>query len=110
MSFPGDEDERKPPPRDRLKERLQDLERRLDPEGGKPEGLSEEERERRSTALGKALRLSTELLAGVFGGAVIGWLLDRWLGTLPLFLMVFLILGMAAGILNAVRGAREMNK
>lgn len=113
MSFPGDGDAdgRKPSPgsRDRLKERLEELDRRLASQGGKREGLSEEEQKRRSTALGIAMRLATELLVGVFGGGLIGWLLDRWLGTLPLFLVVFLLLGMAAGILNAVRGAREMS-
>src|SRR5690348_116011 len=100
MSVPGDGDaDGRKPPRDRLKERLEALDRRLNPQDDKPKGMSEGDLRRRSTALGRALRLSTELVVGVFGGGLIGWLLDRWFGTLPLFLVVFLLLGMAAGIL-----------
>jgi len=36
-------------------------------------------------------------------GAVIGWLLDRWLGTKPWLILVFFILGFAAGLLNVYR-------
>ncbi len=94
---------------DRLKERLRELERKLDTEGSNErETMSEQERGRRSSALGKAFRLSTELVAGVFVGGFVGWLLDRWLKTLPLFLVVFLLLGIAAGLTNAVREARRM--
>jgi ATP synthase protein I len=113
MSSPGDGDQDgnkvSPESSERLKQRLRDIDRRLKTEfEGKREGLSEEERGRRSTALGKAMRLSTELVAGVFVGGMIGWLLDRWLKTLPLFLIVFLLLGIAAGLLNAVREAQKM--
>jgi ATP synthase protein I len=108
----GDPDERAavPKPADRLKERLRELERKLEPHDGEQQGLSEEERERRGSALGKAFRLSTELVAGVFVGGFLGWLLDRWFGTLPLFLVVFLLLGIAAGFLNVIRAAREMGE
>ncbi len=94
--------------RDRLKERLRELEQKLKPGNGERESMSEAERIRRSSALGRAFRLSTELVAGVFVGGFLGWLLDRWLGTLPLFLVVFLLLGIAAGLMNAVREARRM--
>ncbi len=58
--------------------------------------------------LGMALRMSTELVAAVVVGAGMGWLLDQWLGTMPLFLLVFLLLGMAAGFRNVIRTATEM--
>lgn len=106
----GDQDGRKTNPEssDRLKQRLRELEQKLEHGNGERETMSDEERGRRGSALGKAFRLSTELVAGVFVGGFIGWLLDRWLGTLPLFLVVFLLLGIAAGLLNAVREARKM--
>lgn len=94
---------------DRLKQRLRDLERKLDAGEGEREVMSDEERGRRGSALGKAFRLSTELVAGVFVGGFIGWLLDGWLNMRPLFLVVFLLLGIAAGLLNAVREARKMS-
>jgi ATP synthase protein I len=49
--------------------------------------------------------LSTELVAGVLVGAAIGWLLDRWLGISPWGMIVFLLLGFAAGVLNVMRAA-----
>lgn len=58
--------------------------------------------------MGIAFRLSTELVAGVFVGGAIGLLLDKWLGTGPLFLLIFFFLGMAAGILNVFRTARQL--
>ena len=62
----------------------------------------------RSTAMGIAFRLVTELVAGVFVGAAIGWVLDSWLGTRPWFLLVFFFIGVAAGILNVYRAARQI--
>ena len=53
----------------------------------------------------RRFRLSTELVAGVFVGAVIGWFLDRTLGISPWGLIVFVLLGFAAGVLNVIRGA-----
>ena len=62
----------------------------------------------RSGALGMAFRLGAEMVVGVAIGGVIGWALDSWLGTAPAFLIMFLLLGSGAGILNAVRSARRM--
>ena len=59
-------------------------------------------------AFGQALRLGVELVAGVAVGGFIGWALDRFLGTAPLLMVVFLGLGAAAGIMNVVRTAKRM--
>jgi F0F1-type ATP synthase assembly protein I len=48
-------------------------------------------------------RVATELLAGLMIGAGIGWTIDKWLDTNPWFLILFFILGGAAGILNLWR-------
>jgi ATP synthase protein I len=63
--------------------------------------------QRAATASGYArgFRLSSELVAGVLVGAGIGWLIDRWLGVSPWGLIVFLLLGFAAGVLNVMRSA-----
>jgi ATP synthase protein I len=66
------------------------------------------EPEARGAALGKALRLATELVAGVVVGGFIGWALDRAFGSAPFLMVVFLILGSAAGIMNVVRSAKAM--
>jgi ATP synthase protein I len=58
-----------------------------------------------ASALARGLRLSSELVAGVLVGAVLGWLLDRWLGISPWGLIVFVLLGFVAGVLNVMRAA-----
>lgn len=62
----------------------------------------------RRSAMGIAFRVTTELLAGVLVGGFIGWQLDYWLGTKPVMLLIFFVLGAAAGILNVMRVARQM--
>ena len=48
-------------------------------------------------------RVGTELLAGLIIGAGIGWTLDQWINTTPLFLIIFFITGGVAGIYNLWR-------
>lgn len=55
-------------------------------------------------------RLSSELVAGVLVGGAIGWALDYWLGISPWGLIVFLLLGFAAGVLNVMRSAGVIAK
>src|SRR5262245_6033813 len=66
------------------------------------------EGEARGAAFGKALRLATELVAGVAVGGFIGWALDHLFGSAPFLMVAFLILGAAAGIMNVVRSAKAM--
>jgi ATP synthase protein I len=63
--------------------------------------------DRAATASGYArgFRLSSELVAGVLVGAGLGWLIDRLLGISPWGLIVFLLLGFVAGVLNVMRSA-----
>ena len=55
-------------------------------------------------------RLAVELLAGVLVGLSAGYFLDRWLGTSPWLMLLFLFLGAGAGFLNLVRAAEELDK
>jgi ATP synthase protein I len=48
-------------------------------------------------------RVLSYLIAGLGGGAVIGWVLDQWFGTLPLFLLLLMFLGTAAGFRNIIK-------
>ena len=48
-------------------------------------------------------RVGTELLAGLIIGAGIGWIIDQWLNTMPLFLIIMFVLGAVAGISNLWR-------
>jgi ATP synthase protein I len=72
---------------------------------GHPSDGSGTQRAATASGYAKGFRLSSELVAGVLVGAGIGWLLDRWLGISPWGLIVFLLLGFAAGVLNVMRSA-----
>ena len=56
-------------------------------------------------AMAQGFRILAELVSGVLVGAIIGWQLDQWSGMSPLFLIVFLILGVAAGFWNMMKSA-----
>ncbi|GGK39300.1 hypothetical protein GCM10011322_28010 [Salinarimonas ramus] len=62
------------------------------------------------SGLGKALRFSAEFIAGIFAGTGIGWALDQVAGTSPWGMIVGLVLGFAAGMLNIMRAAGELNR
>ncbi len=62
------------------------------------------------TAAGMAWRMTLELVVGVMVGAAMGWGLDALFGTLPVFLVVFILLGFAAGIRTVMRSADELRK
>lgn len=91
-----------------LSARLQRLGERLgrQAQGRKDEaGPPQQDAGRNASMLARGFRLSTELVAGVLVGAFIGWALDKWLGISPWGMIVFLLLGFAAGVLNVVRSA-----
>ena len=63
-----------------------------------------------AASLGKALKISTELVAAVVVGSIIGFLLDVWFDTKPLLTICFFFMGVAAGILNVFKSAKKMQK
>ena len=63
-----------------------------------------------AASLGKALKISTELVAAVVVGSIIGFLLDGWFDTKPLLTICFFFMGVAAGILNVFKSAKKMQK
>jgi len=56
-----------------------------------------------------AMRIGTEIVAAVLIGVGIGYFLDDWLGTKPLFLIIFFLLGSAAGFMNVYRVVNGMD-
>jgi ATP synthase protein I len=62
------------------------------------------------SGLSRGLRLGSEFIAANLVGAGIGYLLDLWLNTGPWLLLVFVMVGFAAGVLNVTRSAAEMNR
>ncbi|MBN9317424.1 MAG: AtpZ/AtpI family protein [Devosia sp.] len=62
------------------------------------------------SGLSRGLRLGSEFIAAILVGAGLGYLLDLWLKTSPWLLLVMLLVGFAAGVLNVVRSTAEMNR
>ena len=66
--------------------------------------------EKKGSFMGSAFKLGTELVAAVAVGTIIGFILDSWFDTKPWLIIVFFFLGTAAGILNVIRTAKQMQK
>ena len=88
-------------------ERLQALGRKLD--AARQSEMSVPRRGSTSSLLGMAFRIAAELIAGLGVGGVVGWQLDRWLGTRPAFLLALIVLGAAGAFLNIFRAANRMH-
>ncbi|MFC0240999.1 AtpZ/AtpI family protein [Rhodopseudomonas telluris] len=73
-------------------------------------GSGSEDGPARASAMALGFRLSSELVAGVLGGAALGWGFDRLLSTSPWGLIVFSLLGFTAGVINVMRAAGVMAK
>lgn len=99
--------DRKRPPTDEaaLSERLRRLGERLERTSSTPPDTSAPRPATDASGLARGIRFSTELVAGVVVGGLIGWFLDRWLGISPWGFIVFVLLGFAAGMLNLMRAA-----
>ena len=86
-----------------LSKRLHELDRRLDESRAEREKENRPEPDRPGIAM--AMRLGADFVAGVVLGAALGWGFDKLFGTTPWGLIVFLLLGFAAGTLSVMRSA-----
>ncbi|ABD09253.1 FoF1 ATP synthase, subunit I [Rhodopseudomonas palustris HaA2] len=99
-----------------LSARLGSLDRRLSKIGGSRNigtdgsGDQQDAAQAKASAMAVGLRMSSELVAGVLGGAALGWGLDRLLSMSPWGLIVFALLGFTAGVINVMRAAGVMAK
>jgi len=64
----------------------------------------------KSSLLGIAFKMSTELVAAVLVGTIIGFIFDTWFGTKPWLILTFFFVGAIAGVLNVIRSAKNMQK
>ena len=103
---PGDKrpDRSSPSSNAGLSGRLQDLDRRLDKSRAEHVARAPKEPPRRP-GVAMALRLGADFVAGVVVGAAVGWGIDRLFGVSPWGLIVFVLLGFAAGVLSVLRSA-----
>ena len=88
---------------DDLERRRRDLEASLATR--RPDRLEGNDGAKATAGYGQALKLSSEFIAGIVVGVGLGWFLDRVAGTSPWGLIVGLLLGFGAGVLNVLRSS-----
>lgn len=98
--------EDRPPPSPDFEARLRQLRERVS--GGRPADDGDDKDAATRSGLRVASRVAIDFAAGVLVGAGAGYGLDSWLGTGPWLLVTLLLLGFAAGMLNAYRTARSL--
>jgi ATP synthase protein I len=103
----GRERELSPEEREALKRRAAEIGKRLDNVSARKVPVNADNGAR-GRAMGDAFKIVSELIVGVVVGGGLGWFLDRQFGTTPWLLVAFLIVGFAAGMLNVIRTARQM--
>lgn len=87
---------------------LSDVRRRLDAldtklDAHRPKSDADGADGEKRTGYGLAVRVSSDFIAAIFVGGALGWLLDSLAGTGPFGLIILLLLGFAAGVLNVMR-------
>ena len=103
------------PPDPALRNRLDELARDIaarrarDSAAGAAKAAQDGSMAQAGRAMSLGFRAITELLVGLVMGAGLGWGIDRLAGTAPLFMIVLLFFGMAAGVWNVMRLANTMN-
>ena len=92
-----------------MKKKLKDFEKRL--ENIKYKTAKKNNKKSQSLNLrnlGLYLRSGLELFASIVVGLVIGIVMDKYFETSPLFLIIFLMLGFASGIMNVYRSVKKL--
>jgi len=89
---------------------FKDFKTRLKIAKSKLKNTSNVDKEKRGMFMGNAFKLSTEFVAAVVVGTIIGFILDSWFGTKPWLIIIFFFLGSAAGMLNIIKVAKLMQK
>ena len=84
--------------KEQLKDRLKNARKKLKVEKENPQ----------TSNIGQAFKLSTELVAAVLVGTIIGFILDNWFDTKPSLIIIFFFVGVVAGILNVIRSAKKL--
>lgn len=94
-------------PENEDKSPLDALSAKLENAKGKMQEPESEDQGVVGAALSYAMRVSVEIVAGLLVGAVVGYFIDKWLGTKPLFFLICFILGACAGGVNIYRMAQR---
>lgn len=92
--------------REAFKSRAGEIDRRLSEV--KARHAPKPDARQRGQAMGQGMRIAVELVVGVGFGALVGWWLDGVLGTRPWLMIVMVLLGFGAGMMNIIRTAQRL--
>ena len=97
-----------PPGRDPIGEdaRIESLEDRLTAAREREDERTASQQQGLDASYRAGNRVLAELLGGIVGGLLIGWVIDRFAGTSPWGLLVMLFLGIAVAFRNIFRISR----
>jgi ATP synthase protein I len=99
----GDPDDEAAVLRARLDRLSSELKGRAPPPPPGPQPKPDAKPDGSGSAMSLGLRAGSEFVSAVIIGLGIGWVIDRALHTNPAFLIVFFLIGVAAGIWNVIR-------
>ena len=88
----------------------EDFKTRLKSAKNKAKSKYSTSKEPSTSGMGHAFKMSTELVAAVAVGTIIGFILDNWFGSKPWLIIIFFFVGIIAGIMNVIRSAKKMQK
>ncbi|MBU2531860.1 MAG: AtpZ/AtpI family protein [Alphaproteobacteria bacterium] len=91
-----------------IKARADEIERRLGEARGRITPKPTVDSRQRGQAMGQGLRIAVDLVVGVAFGGFVGWWLDRYFGSAPWLMVLLIILGFTAGMMNVIRTAQRM--
>ena len=91
-----------------IKSRASEIDKRLDEARARIAPEPAMDPRTRGQAMGQGMRVAVDLVVGVAIGGFVGWWLDRYFGTAPWLMVLFLILGFAASMMNIIRTAQYL--
>lgn len=87
---------------------LEDLDRKLEQASKASEHAVSEQKRKDADNMGVGVRAGTELIGSIVVGVFLGWALDNWLHTKPLFLIIMFLLGVITGFVNVWRTTQNI--
>ena len=91
-----------------MKKKLKDFNKRLENLKKLDSKIKKQEKNKSFKDFDGFLKLGVELISAIIVGLVIGLFLDNYFQSKPIFFIILLILGFAAGIMNVFRSVKTL--
>jgi len=93
-----------------LDDSLSKLSKKLDNIRAKKDSEDDNNKNKKFTGFAHAFKVVSELFANILVGGSIGWTLDYFVNTKPIFLIIFLIIGFISGIYTSYKSSKKFAK